>query len=312
MIAFVLLGALLPILLYIIWPILVFYVFRIFLSRSDDILKSGEWAIITGATDGIGKAFAELLAEKGLNIFLISRCQNKLQAVASGIEKKYNVKTKSFTADFGLESFPYDQLMTEINSLSSISCLINNVGLSYTYPDALATSTMLTPEFCEKLIRINVITLTKLTRMILPKLVNDPLPVKGVNRYIINMSSLSGVVVCPYLTVYGATKAYVTSFTQGLTVELRDTCVRAQAFTPSLVCTNMSGIKRTSMSIPSADTFARSAFSMIGVETIGSGYFLHSFRLRLATALPTCLVLKYLGGEMLKMRERYLRKQKAN
>nr|CDS25779.1 estradiol 17 beta dehydrogenase 12 [Hymenolepis microstoma] len=312
MVGFLLLGAFIPILLYIIWPILVYFVFRIFFGRGSDLLKAGEWAVITGATDGIGKAFAELLAKKGLNIFLISRSQDKLQAVASEIETKYNVKTKFFVADFGLESLPYDHLMSEINSLPSISCLINNVGLSYTYPDALATSTMLTPEFCEKLIRINIITLTKLTRMILPKLINDPLQTQGVNRYVINMSSLSGVVVCPYLTVYGATKAYVSSFTQGLAVELRDTCVRVQAFTPSLVSTNMSGIKRTSMSIPSADTFAKSAFSMIGVETVGCGYFLHSFRLHLATALPTCLVSNYLGGEMLKMRERYLRKQKAN
>lgn len=95
------LGVLIPILLYVIWPVLVYFVFRIFLSKSGDLLKAGEWAVITGATDGIGKAFAELLAKKGLNIFLISRSTDKLQTVASEIEDKYKVKTKTFAADFG-------------------------------------------------------------------------------------------------------------------------------------------------------------------------------------------------------------------
>ncbi|KAM3183405.1 hypothetical protein ACTXT7_010414 [Hymenolepis weldensis] len=312
MAGFLLLAALTPIVLYVIWPILVYFVFRILLCRSGDLLKAGEWTVITGATDGIGKAFAELLAKKGLNIFLISRNKDKLQAVASEIEMKYKVKTKIFAVDFGEEPFPYDQLMSEINSLSSISCLINNVGLSYPYPDALATGPMLTPEFCEKLIRINIITPTKLTRMVLPKLISDPLPVKGVCRYVINISSISGMVVCPYLTVYGATKAYLASLTRGLSIELGDTCVRAQAFTPSLVSTNMSGIKRTSMSVPSAETFAKSAFSMIGVETVGCGYFMHALDMHLASTLPACLVSKHLGDRMLKIRERYLRKQKAN
>lgn len=101
MAGFLLLAALTPIILYVIWPILVYFVFRILLCRSGDLLKAGEWTVITGATDGIGKAFAELLAKKGLNIFLISRNKDKLQAVASEIEMKYKVKTKIFAADFG-------------------------------------------------------------------------------------------------------------------------------------------------------------------------------------------------------------------
>lgn len=100
MIGYIVLGALIPILIYIIWPVLVYFVFRIFLSKSSDLLKAGAWAVITGATDGIGKAFAVLLAKKGLNIFLVSRNKDKLQVVASEIESQYRVKTKIFAADF--------------------------------------------------------------------------------------------------------------------------------------------------------------------------------------------------------------------
>ncbi len=85
--------------LHLLWPILLYFVLRIFLSKRGDLKKAGEWAIITGATDGIGKAFAEQLAKDGLNIMLISRTQEKLQAVAKALETEYNVKTKIFVAD---------------------------------------------------------------------------------------------------------------------------------------------------------------------------------------------------------------------
>lgn len=171
---------------------------------------------------------------------------------------------------------------------------------------------MLTPEFCEQMIRINVITLTNLTRLILPKMINDPLPIKSVNRYVINLSSLSGILVCPYLSAYGATKAYVASLSQGLAAELKDTCVRVQAFTPSLISTNMTGNRSTSISTPSAEAYAKSAFSMVGVETVGCGYFIHGMAMHLARALPTSFVSPLIADLMLKSKERYLAKQKTN
>lgn len=71
-----------------------------FLSKRKDLRGAGEWAIITGSTDGIGKAFAEELASDGLNIFLISRTTEKLYRVAQDIERVYKVQTKVFAADF--------------------------------------------------------------------------------------------------------------------------------------------------------------------------------------------------------------------
>ncbi|KAH9281395.1 Very-long-chain 3-oxoacyl-CoA reductase [Echinococcus granulosus] len=298
--------------IYLLWPVLVYFVFRIFLCKRGDLKKAGEWAIVTGATDGIGKAFAELLAKEGLNIFLISRTEAKLLAVAAELEKKYNVKTRIFVADFAKENFSYDQLQSEIEGLSSISCLFNNVGISYVYPDALHSSPFLTPSFCQDIVTINVTTLTKLTRLILPKMISDPLPVHGVRRYVINMGSLSGLLTTPYLTVYGATKAYICSFTKALAVELRDTRVRVQMFAPSFVSTKMSGIKRTSIWVPSAETYANSALSMIGVETIGCGYFIHALIWQFLCLVPSCQLSSYMAKRMLSARERHLRKQKTN
>ncbi|VDM33785.1 unnamed protein product [Hydatigera taeniaeformis] len=291
---------LLPLAIFLLWPVLVYFVFRMFLCKRGDLKKAGEWAIITGATDGIGRAFAEFLAKEGLNIFLISRTEAKLVAAAGELEKDYNVKTKIFV------DFSYDQFHSEIEELSSISCFINNAGLSYPYPDALHSSPFLTPSF------FNITVLTKLTRIVLPKMVNDPMPPPGVHRYLINVGSLSGLLTIPYLTVYGATKAYVHSFTEALAVELEGTCVRVQMFAPSFVSTKMSGIKRASITVPSAKTYANSALSMIGVETVSTGYFVHALIWQFSRLIPSRIFSSYMAKRTLCARERHLRKQKTN
>ena len=71
-----------------------------FLSRPTNVSKMGEWALVTGSTDGIGKAYAFALAKRGLNIVLVSRSPFKLQNVAAEIESKCKVKTKIIDVDF--------------------------------------------------------------------------------------------------------------------------------------------------------------------------------------------------------------------
>ena len=72
------------------------WIFRRFLSAPLDVTKcGGKWALVTGSTDGIGKAYAFALAKKGLNIVLVSRSPYKLQNVAAELEEKYSgIKTK--------------------------------------------------------------------------------------------------------------------------------------------------------------------------------------------------------------------------
>ncbi|VDP94973.1 unnamed protein product [Echinostoma caproni] len=69
-------------------------------SKRHNLKKAGEWAIVTGATDGIGKAYAQELARDGLNIMLISRNMEKLESVAKEIQDAHNVKTKVVQCDF--------------------------------------------------------------------------------------------------------------------------------------------------------------------------------------------------------------------
>ncbi|KAM7536782.1 hypothetical protein Aperf_G00000088696 [Anoplocephala perfoliata] len=192
-----------------------------------------------------------------------------------------------------------------------LACLINNIGLSYPRADAFVRSQIPTFEFIKKIIRINVATLTTLTRMILFKLISDPLPVHGVHRLVINLSCPSDVLSVTYLRVYGATKACVVSLTRALASELKDTCVHVPAFTPDIVATKMSKIKRTLPSRPTAEIFVECAFSMIGVETIGTGYFWHALDMHLFGSLPSGYASNHFRFQRLKYRNRSLVSLKA-
>ena len=100
-----------------------------------DLKKCGAWAVVTGATDGIGKAYCEALAKRGLNVVLISRTLSKLQDCAKEIEEKYKVSTKIVAADFSKASNAgfTDPIAAAIKDLT-IGVLVNNVGLSYDMP----------------------------------------------------------------------------------------------------------------------------------------------------------------------------------
>jgi 17beta-estradiol 17-dehydrogenase / very-long-chain 3-oxoacyl-CoA reductase len=75
-------------------------IFTFFLGLGQYKFKRGSWAVITGCTDGIGKAYAEMLAKKGLNVVLLSRSLDKLEKLAEEIKTKYSVQTKVIAADF--------------------------------------------------------------------------------------------------------------------------------------------------------------------------------------------------------------------
>lgn len=91
----------------------------------------GRWAVVTGCTDGIGKAYAEQMAKNGINVVLISRTLEKLNEQAKEIADKYKVETKVIAADFTEANSIYPNIKTQLADLD-IGILVNNVGMSYT------------------------------------------------------------------------------------------------------------------------------------------------------------------------------------
>jgi 17beta-estradiol 17-dehydrogenase / very-long-chain 3-oxoacyl-CoA reductase len=180
------------------------------ISAPTNVGELGDWALVTGSTDGIGKAYACALAEQGLNIVLVSRSPVKLEHVASEIETKYKVKTKTVDIDYSSSDEKYIPRLEEDLKDLEIGVLVNNVGMSYQFPDeflALGNKRM------KDMIAINITALNAMTRLVLPGMEKRG---KGA---IINIGSIASAVPFPMLAVYAATKAYVDKFTYALNQE---------------------------------------------------------------------------------------------
>jgi len=231
-----------------------------------DVTKLGDWALVTGATDGIGKGFCMELAKKGLNLVLVSRSPDKLAAVAQEIEEKFKVQTKVVAIDFSKEQNVQEKIEAAIKDLS-VGVLVNNVGMSYEFPEYFLLLED-GAEKCRTLVDLNINSVLNVTRAVLPSMVSRK---KGA---VINMSSLSAT--CgPLLAVYAASKAFVTQFTSDLEMEYRDQGITVMCAAPYYVVSNMSKIRRSTLTIPTAPMYASSVLGQLGSTAFTYGYWAH-------------------------------------
>lgn len=178
-------------------------------------------ALITGATSGIGKAFAYELAKKGVNLVLTARSVQNLEQVTKDLLANYPVEVTYISADLAELSGSikiYDELTAkEI----TIDLLINNAGIGK-WTNFLEQET----EIYEKMLNLNVQSLVKLTQLLLPSMLKN-------NRGgIINIASTGALQPCPYIAVYCASKAFVLSFSEALHGEFGEKGVTVTAVCP--------------------------------------------------------------------------------
>lgn len=272
------------------------------LGFSVDWKTVGKWAVITGATDGIGNAYVNALAKKGLNIVLISRNPDKLEAVAKEIEKKYQVKTQVIAVDFTDERKIYDDIKEALKNVE-VGVLVNNVGMSYRYAEYL-TKIENVEKFSDDVIKMNIISCTRMTEIVLPQMEKRR---KGV---IINISSLSALFPVPLLSLYSACKAYVNFFTRGIQDEYKTKGIIIQSVLPGFVSTNMSKM-RPSLTTCTPEAFVKWSLKTVGVEDKTYGYPAHKaygYVQEMLSALPEQLILAIGHHMMNKIRVRYYKK----
>ncbi|KAF2217867.1 hypothetical protein CERZMDRAFT_108486 [Cercospora zeae-maydis SCOH1-5] len=217
--------------------------------------KKGTWAVVTGASDGIGKEYALQLAAKGYNILLVSRTQSKLETLATEIQQKYNVQTKLYAMDFAAnKDADFDNLKTLIAELD-VSILINNVGQSHSIPVPFIETQ---DKEMKDIIIINCFGTLRVTQIVAPGMVQRK---RGL---ILTMASFGGIMPSPLLATYSGSKAFLQQWSTALSAELASSNVQVQLVQSYLVTSAMSKIKRSSALIPNPKQFVRAALGKIG------------------------------------------------
>lgn len=178
--------------------------------------------LITGASSGIGEAFADVFAAEGFDLVITARREDRLRAVASRIEQRYGRRVHVIVADLG-QTDACARLCEEIAARGiRIDALVNNAGYgvagSYT---ASAWERHLT------FLQVLVVSVTELTHRLLPGMIE-----RGYGR-IVNVASLAGLVPAPAgHTLYGAAKAFLIKFSEALSHEVRTHGVHVTALCP--------------------------------------------------------------------------------
>jgi uncharacterized protein len=196
---------------------------------------SGKTALVTGASSGIGKAFAELLAQKGYAVVLTARRADRLEALAAELREKYKIATHTIVADLA-QPQASEQIATELASRDLvIDLLVNNAG--YGVPGSYVNVEWTEHE---RFMHVMVTAVLDLTHRLLPGMID-----RGWGR-IINIASVAGLVPAPAgHTLYGASKAFVVRFSEALSAENAPKGVHCTAVCPGFTLSEFHDVTGT-------------------------------------------------------------------
>ncbi|MFQ6609412.1 MAG: SDR family NAD(P)-dependent oxidoreductase [Fidelibacterota bacterium] len=180
-----------------------------------------KFAIITGASSGIGFELAHICAREGFDLLLTARRENLLSSLQEDIEKKYGVSVDVFPLDFSLKDSPLKVFEFASKRGRNIDVLINNAGFGQFgyFKDTQW-------EIEDQMIRLNISALVHLTKLVLPKMLDQR------SGRIMNVSSTAAFQPGPLMSVYYATKAFVESFTEAISEECSGTGVTITSLCP--------------------------------------------------------------------------------
>ncbi|HLO60353.1 MAG TPA: SDR family NAD(P)-dependent oxidoreductase [Bacteroidales bacterium] len=184
------------------------------------------YALITGASRGLGKEIAEELAMRGINLLLVSLKNEGLADLGHQLSKRNKIEVKHIEADL-CESNTVFHIAEWAKAAGPVSILVNNAGMGGTYAFEQAPV-----EYIDNIIQLNIRATSLLTRLMLPVLKCQP------SAYILNVSSLASFSPVAYKTVYPASKAFIWSFSRGLYEELKNTSVFVSVVHPGPMRTN--------------------------------------------------------------------------
>ncbi|XP_063043098.1 17-beta-hydroxysteroid dehydrogenase type 3 [Engraulis encrasicolus] len=230
----------------------------------DFFTSMGQWAVVTGGSEGLGRAYAFQLAQHGMNVVIISRNINKLKKTAEEIENATGKTVKVLAADFSKDNI-YEAIENALEDLD-IGVLVNNVGMLPTMIPCKFLDTDCLEQRVDEVVNCNTKAMMQMCRIVLPGMEQRG---KGV---ILNVSSGIAVIPFPTYTLYTATKACVDTFSCGLQAEYKEKGIIIQALSPFGISTQMTNNTKPNHLIIAPEDFVKSSLAYLraGDKTFGS------------------------------------------
>jgi 3-oxoacyl-[acyl-carrier protein] reductase len=192
------------------------------------MLLSNKTALITGASKGIGEAIAQLYAEQGANLVLVSRNMEKLELLKNRLERSYDVQVAVYKADVS----DFDEVKAAFKQINAdkinVNIIVNNAGVML---DGILM--MMKPDAIKQNLNVNTLGTINITQA------GIKLLIKNRGGVIINMTSIIGTKGSSGQSVYSASKSAILGFTKSLSKELSALNIRVNAIAPGFIATDM-------------------------------------------------------------------------
>ncbi|KAI6197393.1 hypothetical protein M3Y94_01218700 [Aphelenchoides besseyi] len=237
------------------------------------------WTVVSGGTDGIGKAYMFELAARGLRKFvLIGRSEKKLETVKSELETKYNCQVKTYLFDFF--DGDYDALREYLNTID-IGFVVNSVGVGREYLERYGDN----PKADQQILKVNAYGSADFISCVLA-----PMERHGGGQIVV-LSSSQGFRPIPLLAAYSSAKSLISFICEAVDREYKT--ISVQCLTPALIATKMTYYQSGSLFVVTPENFCRQAVNTLGLAKITSGCFNHEIQMLLRHLFPWA-ILKYM------------------
>jgi uncharacterized protein len=196
---------------------------------------NGKTALVTGASSGIGKAIAENLGARGANLILVARSSDKLEQIADAIQEKNKVNVTVIVSDLAKPDAAEQLFAVVEQQRLTVDLLVNNAGFGRWgcfEDDDLPTY--------NEMIDLNIGAVTALCHLFMPKMAS-----RG-DCGVLNIGSTASFIPIPWAAVYGATKAYVLSFSEALSYEYKNKGVQVTVLCPGNTDSNFASVANSS------------------------------------------------------------------
>ena len=222
---------------------------------------NGKWALVTGASAGIGLALAKELAAGGTNLVLTARRKDRLEELAAALRSQHKVKTEVFVADLSQADAPEKIFAFTEEKGIEIDLLINNAGFGH-YGEFPSVETQCLLD----MVQVNCNAVVHLTRLYLPEMIARR------RGDVLILASTASFQAVPYISTYAATKAFDLLFAEGLAEEMKPYGIRVCALCPGSTETEFHVVAGQDQFIRKAETAEKVAHTGLKALAAGKSY----------------------------------------